>query len=220
MRLSASEMDMAHRPVRRRVFPPFVKHWIAGGSVVGMAMMTVLLLQDAPKQQDTDTTEQHVAVPPREELEAQKVGFQPKDMSFGQSSDVEEKQETLDAPKAQFVFYDLLPKMEVSIQENDPPARMKQVSTTAEPVEPMIAAPVETYYLQAGSFRDKGRADSLRTKLAGLGFKSEIHDISINNTDVYHRVSAGPFADSISLVTTKRKLAELGIETQKIKANK
>ena len=217
MRLSASEMDMVRKPVRRKAFLPYVKHWIAGGAVVGIIMTTVLMILDVSNQQDTDTIRQDVKSQPREELEAQKSDVRPIDVPLGPSSDTEEIQETTAAPNTQFVFYDLLPIMEVVIQDDEPPASIKQEPTTDIPVDTALTASADTYYLQAGSFRDKGRADNLLTRLADLGFKSEIHDISINDTDVYHRVRTGPFTNSVSLETTQRKLADLGIETQKVK---
>lgn len=215
MRLSASEMDMVRKPERRRTFPPYVKHWTAGGVVIGIIMTTVLLILEASKQQDTDTTIQDVMPQPREELEAQEDRGLSSDIPLDTSSDVEE---TLAAPKARFEFYDLLPKMEVVIQEDDPPASIKQVPTTPSPVTPASYAPAETYYLQAGSFRGKERADILRTKLSGLGFECEIQESSIHKSDVYHRVLVGPFTDLKVLDKSRQELDEFGIETRKIKS--
>ena len=43
--LDRAVMDMARKPVRRRAFSPFCNRWVAGGALVGVVMLSVLLIQ-------------------------------------------------------------------------------------------------------------------------------------------------------------------------------
>jgi cell division protein FtsN len=89
-----------------------------------------------------------------------------------------------------------------------------------EPAGLASRVPAGIWYLQAGSFRDKARADALKVKLTGLGFKCEIREDSIDDADVFYHVRVGPFSDPEALDQSRQKLGELGIETRMIKEQK
>ena len=83
--------------------------------------------------------------------------------------------------------------------------------------EAALAAPLPvTYYLQVGAFHEQERATVLREKLSRMGFKSEIQEVNIDDTGVYHRVRIGPFSNPDALARAKMKLYVLGIESRTI----
>lgn len=79
-----------------------------------------------------------------------------------------------------------------------------------------LILPAETYYLQAGSFREQTRADALKTKLLGLGFKCEIQKVGLDKMDVFYRVRVGPFTGPVALDKSRKKLRKLGFETHTV----
>jgi cell division protein FtsN len=122
-------------------------------------------------------------------------------------------------PRPRFEFYAILPEMEVIVPEEEiqasaaKPAPVVEKSASRE----KPAAPHETYYLQAGSFRGAAQADRFKARLAILGFETDIQTITINNKDTYHRVRVGPFHDLVTLQKARSKLGEQGIETRTVK---
>ncbi|MEN8207048.1 MAG: SPOR domain-containing protein [Pseudomonadota bacterium] len=96
--------------------------------------------------------------------------------------------------------------------------RLKRVPAPAaeEPASLASEVPARPYYLQVASFRDKERADELKSKLAELGFKCEVEEVRVNNTEVDYRVRVGPFAGLEALEKSRRKLDDLGIATRTV----
>jgi len=218
--LDRAVMDMARKPVRRRAFSPFGNHWVTGGALVGVVMLSVLLIQKVPQQQ-----EHYLPVPERDALAP--LSNAPSEMrkeASGIASDAEETPQVPTAPKARFDFYETLQEPEVVVPEDEGiglqelkrSAKQPQAAAREKPASEMLAAPQGTYYLQAGSFREEARAIGLKQKLMGLGFKCEIQTVSINNKDTYHRVRVGPFVDLEALGKTRQKLDELGIEVRTV----
>jgi cell division protein FtsN len=239
-------LDRARKSVRSRVFSPFGNHWVAGGAVAGVVMISVLLILSVPQQPDSYAPEQDAPVPSSEALpEVRKEAVQSDTLPSELPAATEAKQAAPPASKARPPVFETLQDREASVPEDETAARMQQkpapataaeqpVSTTVpataadQPVsatapaaaadQPVSAtAPAETWYLQVGSFREQSHAVLLKTKLAGLGFKSVIQEVSIKNMDVYHRVRVGPFTDHDALKQSKRKLDELGIGTLTVK---
>ena len=225
--LDRAVMDMARKSVRRRAFSPFGNYWIAGGALVGVVMLSVLLIQTVPQQQ-----ERYLPVPERDALaplsnapsKMRKEAVRQRALSSEIASDAEETPQLPAAPKPKFDFYETLQELEVVVPEDEDmkprESRMLrkqlQAPATEKPASATVAAPQGIYYLQAGSFREKDRAIALKEKLSGLGFKCEIQTVSVNNKDTYHRVRVGPFADSEALDKSRRKLGELGIEARTV----
>ncbi len=120
--------------------------------------------------------------------------------------------QTKPAPKSQeegeaqqFDFYEMLPKYEVIIPEQDgkagsPPA--------------VVAGPVEkpgAYILQAGSFRNHKDADRVKALIAMQGVESKIEKVSIDK-DTWHRVRIGPITNLQRLEDTRSKLRQAQID--------
>jgi cell division protein FtsN len=106
--------------------------------------------------------------------------------------------------ESRFTFYDMLPKFEVVIPEQEP-----NVAVDAEPqaiVEPGL------YVLQAGSFSMYADADRRRAELALHGIESSIQRITIDDK-TYHRVRIGPTDDleELNLLRSRLRAAQIDV---------
>ena len=226
-RIDRAVMDMARKPVRRRAFSPFGNHWVAGGAMVAVVMLSVLLILTVPQQQERylivpeqDTASSSRDAPSKKRQEA----AERRELFLEIPAEPEEKRQAPAVPRAQFDFYEALPDAEVNIPEDEgmrflelkQSVKQPQAPAAEKPAGATVATPQVLHYLQAGSFREKDRAIGLKEKLLGLGFKCEIQMVSLNNKDVYHRVRVGPFTDLEALDKSRKKLGELGIDTQTV----
>jgi cell division protein FtsN len=109
--------------------------------------------------------------------------------------------------ETQFEFYEMLPKFEVVIPEDQEGA--------APPAGPGAGpGPVEkpgAYILQAGSFRNHADADRVRALIAMQGVESKIQKVTIDR-DTWHRVRVGPITNLKQLEDTRSKLRNARIE--------
>ncbi|AMN45622.1 hypothetical protein ACG33_00580 [Steroidobacter denitrificans] len=101
----------------------------------------------------------------------------------------------------QFDFYEMLPKFEVVVPEQDGGS-----PTTPGPVQKPGA-----YILQAGSFRNLVDADRMRALIAMQGVESKIQKVTIDK-DTWHRVRVGPIANLKQLEDTRSKLRQARVE--------
>ena len=106
-------------------------------------------------------------------------------------------------PAEQYDFYDMLPKFEVVVAEQERDVRRDVPST---PVEQPGA-----YVLQVGSFRNLPDAERLRSKLAKQDIDASIQRIAVD-ADVWHRVRIGPLRDLAKLNATRRELRAADID--------
>ncbi len=110
--------------------------------------------------------------------------------------------------ESRFTFYDMLPKFEVVIPEEEP-----DVAVDAEPqaiVEPGL------YVLQAGSFTLHTDADRRRAELALHGIESQIQRVTIDDK-TYHRVRIGPTDDLEDLNMLRSRLRAAQIDVLRIR---
>lgn len=124
----------------------------------------------------------------------------------------EAKAQTKPAPASQeeaetqeFDFYEMLPKYEVVIPEQD-------ARGGAAPA--VVAGPVQkpgAYILQAGSFRNFKDADRVRAMIAMQGVESKIQKVTIDK-DTWHRVRVGPITNLQKLEDTRSKLRQAQID--------
>ncbi len=108
-------------------------------------------------------------------------------------------------PKPRFDFYNLLPEMEVIVQDEEikgAPSK-EGVKRVEQP---------GTYLLQAGSFRSHTQADQLRARLALLGLETSIQSVSVNSKQSWHRVRVGPFNNLRDLNQARSLLKTNGID--------
>lgn len=103
-----------------------------------------------------------------------------------------------------FDFYTLLPEREIIV-----PIDKDETVASNEPE--MV------YILQAGSFRSLEDADRLRAKLILMGFDTHVEAVTVNNSDVWHRVQVGPFNSRSVLAKARGTLISNGIEAMLLK---
>jgi len=109
---------------------------------------------------------------------------------------------------SRFTFYDMLPRFEVVIPEQEP-----DVSVDAGPqaiVKPGL------YVLQAGSFSSYADADRRRAELALHGIESSIQRVMIDDK-TYHRVRIGPTDDLDELNMLRSRLRAAHIDALRIR---
>jgi len=111
-------------------------------------------------------------------------------------------------PEARFDFYNLLPKFEVIIPEQERDVRVE--TSPQAVVEPGV------YVLQAGSFSAYEDADRRRATLALQGIESKIQRVTIDDK-TYHRVRIGPIDDLDELNLLRSRLREAQIDVLRIR---
>lgn len=116
---------------------------------------------------------------------------------------VRKKMATPEDDKPQFDFYEMLPKFEIVIPEQDLDVRPD--------VTPAAVEAPGAYVLQAGSFSTFEDADRMKARLALLGVIARIQKVSVDDRD-YHRVRIGPVEDLAELNRTREKLRDARVE--------
>jgi cell division protein FtsN len=89
-------------------------------------------------------------------------------------------------PAPQYDFYDMLPKFEVVVPEKERDVRRDLPTARVE--RPGV------YVLQAGSYRNQGDADRVRSQLGKQGITATVQRVAVD-ADVWHRVRIGPLRD-------------------------
>jgi len=82
-----------------------------------------------------------------------------------------------------------------------PKAQPKKASNTA------VLVSIDDMVLQVGAFKEKNRANKLKSQLSKL----LTVPVTVESSTVWHRVRVGPIRDKQTLATTKQLLAEQGI---------
>jgi cell division protein FtsN len=103
----------------------------------------------------------------------------------------------------EFDFYEMLPKFEVVIPEQDESAPPQTRRAAVQ--KPGV------YMLQAGSFRDSADAERVRALIGLQGVPSKIQRVAIDR-DTWHRVRVGPITNLKELESTRSKLRQAQIE--------
>ena len=68
------------------------------------------------------------------------------------------------------------------------------------------------YFLQAGSYRDFGEADRVRSQLARQDIAASVQRVAVDS-DVWHRVRIGPVRDLTQLNHLRQQLQAADIDT-------
>jgi cell division protein FtsN len=106
-------------------------------------------------------------------------------------------------PKPRFDFYNMLPKMEVVVPdeelEREPPVAQGEPASAAA-----------RYLVQVGSFRRAEDADRLKAQLALLGFEAQVTTAQINPQDTRYRVRSGPYRGTEAVNAARKRLADNG----------
>ena len=120
---------------------------------------------------------------------------------------------TASTPARRFDFYTILPNQEAMVPEEEPTS----AKTTAAAKKPVTPQPGGTYYLQVGSFRKLGEANSMRAKVILLGTQATIQTVAIDQ-DTWHRVRVGPYKDPARLREVRQRLRANRIEALLVRA--
>jgi cell division protein FtsN len=87
---------------------------------------------------------------------------------------------------------------------------------TAPAADPAPAADKSAYLLQAGAFKGQEDAESMKVKLALIGFEARIVTAEVNGVTFY-RVRVGPYAQIEDMNRARSRLAENGIEASVVR---
>jgi len=121
------------------------------------------------------------------------------------------------APDTRFEFYTMLPEMEVAVPEetlNRPAPRIlpsagdKPAATPPGATADTATGAGDHYLLQVGSFRNRADAERLKANLALLGLQASIQTVSIDGTQTWNRVRAGPYTGLAALKRARARLRE------------
>ena len=176
------------RHTTTRKSPPWI--WAVTGLLAGLFVAFLVFLQMQPAGEVT--VEETPALDIPTETEARDVRKQ-------------KPAPVPPPPKPRFDFYNLLPEMEVIVQDEEikgAPSK-EGVKRVEQP---------GTYLLQAGSFRSHTQADQLRAKLALLGLETSIQSVSVNSKQAWHRVRVGPFLNLSDLNQARSLLKKNGVD--------
>lgn len=183
-------------PVRKAV-PGWM--WLAAGLAIGLFVAFLIWLEKRPS---TD----HVPEPAvsAEPAPAAKPEQKPraKDKNSANASTA------ATPPRPRFDFYTILPEMEVIIPDKE---LKKREASDAQ------AGKVESYFLQAGSFKNLTDADALKASLALLGVEAKIQSVTVEN-DTWHRVRMGPYSGMDELNKVLAHLRKNNINAIPLKA--
>ena len=187
--------------------------WLVCGLVIGGFMVFLFSLE-----------------PGRDEIKRTKVE---QERASQASKAAAAKPATSEPAKPKYDFYTLLPESEVIL----PPQAIEQPVAVPEqkPVTPEEAAKIDAaraeaalngqvpppppvvakgpvssqFFLQAGSFRRKDDADSLRAQIILLGQSVQVESGTVRE-ETWHRVLVGPFATREQLGQAQKSLAGSG----------
>ena len=125
----------------------------------------------------------------------------------------------------------LLAQQAAAKQQNNGTSSVNEAVTDAPApaqIEPVVTAKKETktpaavkspgrYALQAGAFRKRSEADTLRAKLLMLGVQASIQQMTNDKGESLHKVIAGPFASAADMDDAKIILGGNHINTIPVK---
>lgn len=163
----------------------------------GLGFLLYTLLQ-TPPQPSTATTPKVEKVAPKPP---------PKPAAKPVAKAEPEPAPAAEEPKqSKFEFYEMLPKTEVVAPKVD-----VYKST------PKDAKMEHRYLLQAGSFRNKSDAESMRAKLILQGLPGVKVDQSSGSSGIWYRVRLGPFDNKTAMNKARNKLGKLSILPMQIR---
>lgn len=105
-----------------------------------------------------------------------------------------------DAPK--FTFYDMLKESEVQTPSTTPPQTIQQPQEKAE------------FTLQVASFKHEEDAQSVRAELILLNLDASVLEVTVRDTEKWHRVLVGPYTDRSKMAKARNVLVSNGFEAQ------
>lgn len=174
-----SARDYKHAGGRRRGFDPGQYRQFFYGLAAGLAVALAVFMYG-----------------PREKPDAADAGPEepPQKAAAAKTGENEE-------PAEQYDFYDMLPKYEVVLPEEQGVRRDQPAAVTE----------AGAYMIQAGSFANENEALRRRQQLAKLGIEAAVQRVAID-ADVKHRVRIGPISDLAKLNQLRNQLRTADID--------
>ena len=194
------------RPLAQPKSKPPLPAWamLSAGVLLGLFIAFLVYLADLPPASDLG------------EVKLPKLGAEPAPEPAPKPA---KPSEPAAPPKPRFEFYSILPELEVVVPEPEPLATPPTAGSPEAPrPAPAEVSPGQTYYLQAGSFRNTAEADRMKASLTLLGLDVVVQTVSVDGTR-WHRVRVGPYRDSQSLNQARRRLHDNRIEYMTLKAS-
>ena len=108
---------------------------------------------------------------------------------------------------------DQLPDPNLGLRQAPAPAASAQPAAGQQANAPQAG---KKYLLQAGAYRSEVDAQSMRARLALIGYEAEIRAAQVNNETLY-RVRLGPFAALDQINTARAELANNGIDASVVR---
>ncbi|MFP4129939.1 MAG: SPOR domain-containing protein [Halorhodospira sp.] len=185
----------ASRSEQRRV-PGWV--WLLAGAALGAGALYLGLYQ-----------QQREGAEPAEQA--------PEPDQQGSGSDQQGSEESASAADEErsYDFYELLMEEEASVPAEESAAADERRTEDEEQEEISRAATFEageSYLLQAGSFRHRQDAESMRATLALLGLPVQVHTVELDGGEEWHRVRVGPFEERARLEEARSRMEAKDIQ--------
>ena len=113
-----------------------------------------------------------------------------------------------DDSNSRFDFYKLLPTLSVDVPKSDTTDRQNNTANDQK----SNSTPAFSYILQAGSFKEFHEADRLKASLALIGIQANIEKVTLNQSEVWHRVRIGPLTSKREMNKIRNQLRTNNIE--------
>lgn len=107
-------------------------------------------------------------------------------------------------PKPRFDFYNMLPKDEIIVTDEELEER--------RPATPAQQADDAVYLVQVGSFKRNADADRLKAQLALLGIEASVVSARIGPQDTRYRVRSGPYSGRAALDKARARMTDNGLK--------
>ena len=169
----------SRRKPKKKPLPGWV--WMLSGLLIGLLIAFLVYLSQQPGMTDrfSKSTSEPEKVKAVVKKSVQKSARKDKDNGL------------------RYEFYTVLPESEIVIPEQELLQRERS--------KPSAQQKKHAYILQAGSFRKKQQAETLKARLALLGIESSVDKVIVHG-DAWHRIRIGPFISIREINSTRNRL--------------
>ncbi len=188
----ARDYKHARRKPAKKPVPGWV--WMLSGLMIGLLIAFLVYLSQQPGMSDSFSKVAEKAKPVKTAAKKTK----PKSGT-----------KAVDDGALRYEFYTVLPESEIVIPEQEMVQREKS--------RPGAQQKKHAYILQAGSFRKKQEAETLKARLALIGIESSVDRVQVHG-DTWHRIRIGPFVSIREINSTRNRLRSNDINAILIRA--
>ena len=169
--------------------------WMLSGLMIGLLIAFLVYLSQQPGMSDRYSKSDHDPEPVAKKASVKK----PRSKSDTKTVD----------NGLRYEFYTVLPESEIVIPEQEMVEREKS--------RPGAQQKKHAYILQAGSFRKKQEAETLKARLALIGIESSVDKVQVHG-DTWLRIRIGPFVSIREINSTRNRLRSNDINAILIRA--